>query len=138
MRLKKRHSALLVVHLESPNLSPRAPKEVPLGCALIGAFSGTTGPIGLVLTGPRMVQLVEDIKNRYPNRMVIFDMPPVLLSDDVIAFSPYIDVVMLVIEEGVTRKDDLKRAFDLLGEDNLLGTVLNKSKGNELTYGSYY
>ncbi|MCG7877813.1 MAG: hypothetical protein N0C91_14535 [Candidatus Thiodiazotropha endolucinida] len=65
-------------------------------------------------------------------------MPPVLLSDDVIAFSPYIDVVMLVIEEGVTRKDDLKRAFDLLGEDNLLGTVLNKSKGNELTYGSYY
>ncbi|MES9950940.1 MAG: hypothetical protein ABW118_18430, partial [Candidatus Thiodiazotropha sp.] len=39
-----RHSALLVVHLESPNLSPRA---------LIGAFSGTTGPIGLVLTGPR-------------------------------------------------------------------------------------
>ncbi|MFI0415523.1 MAG: hypothetical protein ACH255_15415, partial [Candidatus Thiodiazotropha sp.] len=42
-RLKKRHSALLVVHLESPNLSPRA---------LIGAFSGATGPIGLVLTGP--------------------------------------------------------------------------------------
>ncbi|MEW8031765.1 MAG: CpsD/CapB family tyrosine-protein kinase [Candidatus Thiodiazotropha endolucinida] len=91
-----------------------------------------------MLSSPRMVQLVEDIKNRYPNRMVIFDMPPVLLSDDVIAFSPYIDVVMLVIEEGVTRKDDLKRAFDLLGEDNLLGTVLNKSKGNELTYGSYY
>ncbi|MES9896567.1 MAG: hypothetical protein ABW141_16890, partial [Candidatus Thiodiazotropha endolucinida] len=50
--LKKRHSALLVAHLESPNLSPRAPKEVPLGCALIGAFSGTTGRIGLVLTGP--------------------------------------------------------------------------------------
>ncbi|MCG7909012.1 MAG: hypothetical protein JAY82_04465, partial [Candidatus Thiodiazotropha taylori] len=42
-RLKKRHSALLVVHLESPNLTPRA---------LIGAFSGATGPIGLVLTGP--------------------------------------------------------------------------------------
>ncbi|MES9842393.1 MAG: hypothetical protein ABW134_17720, partial [Candidatus Thiodiazotropha endolucinida] len=46
VRLKKRHSALLVVHLESPNLSPRA---------LIGAFSGATGPIGLVLTGPRRV-----------------------------------------------------------------------------------
>ncbi|MBV2122938.1 MAG: hypothetical protein KUF74_15965, partial [Candidatus Thiodiazotropha sp. (ex Ctena orbiculata)] len=28
---------------ESPNLTPRA---------LIGAFSGTTGPIGFVLTGP--------------------------------------------------------------------------------------
>ncbi|MEW8541655.1 MAG: hypothetical protein AB2547_19590, partial [Candidatus Thiodiazotropha endolucinida] len=31
-----------------------APKEVPLGCALIGAFSGTTGRIGLVLTGPSL------------------------------------------------------------------------------------
>ncbi|MCG8486430.1 MAG: hypothetical protein MI756_03085, partial [Chromatiales bacterium] len=41
--LKKRHSALLVVHLESPNVSPRA---------LIGAFSGVTGPIRLVLGGP--------------------------------------------------------------------------------------
>jgi len=43
VRLKKRHSALLVVHLEPPNFSPRA---------LIGAFSGATEPIGLVLTGP--------------------------------------------------------------------------------------
>ncbi|MEW8192799.1 MAG: hypothetical protein AB2793_03750, partial [Candidatus Thiodiazotropha sp.] len=39
-------SALLVAHLELPNLSPRA---------LIGAFSGTTGRIGLVLTGPSRV-----------------------------------------------------------------------------------
>ncbi|MCW4335501.1 MAG: hypothetical protein N0E52_16390, partial [Candidatus Thiodiazotropha endolucinida] len=57
--LKKRHSALLVAHLESPNLSPRAPKEVPLGCALIGAFSGTTGCIGLVLTGPNWLWMAE-------------------------------------------------------------------------------
>ncbi|MEW8270703.1 MAG: hypothetical protein AB2718_10485, partial [Candidatus Thiodiazotropha taylori] len=35
--------ALLVAHLEQPNFAPRA---------LIGAFSGATGRIGLVLTGP--------------------------------------------------------------------------------------
>ncbi|MEW8137648.1 MAG: CpsD/CapB family tyrosine-protein kinase [Candidatus Thiodiazotropha endolucinida] len=91
-----------------------------------------------MLSSPKMVQLVEDLKNRYPNRMVIFDMPPVLSCDDVIAFSPYIDAVMLVIEEGVTRKDEIKRALELLDDSNILGTVLNKSKGNELTYGSYY
>ncbi|MCG8486970.1 MAG: hypothetical protein MI756_05815, partial [Chromatiales bacterium] len=43
LRLKKRHEPLLVAHLEQPNYTPRA---------LIGAFSGTTGRIGLVLTGP--------------------------------------------------------------------------------------
>ncbi|PUB81441.1 MAG: hypothetical protein DBP01_16500, partial [gamma proteobacterium symbiont of Ctena orbiculata] len=42
--LKMHHSALLVAHLESPNFTPRA---------LIGAFSDTTEPIGLVLTGPK-------------------------------------------------------------------------------------
>ncbi|MEW8047159.1 MAG: hypothetical protein AB2805_11765, partial [Candidatus Thiodiazotropha sp.] len=56
----------LVVHLASPNLSPRAPKEVPLGCALIGAFSGTTGPIGLVLTGPNTTGIMSLIFNEYP------------------------------------------------------------------------
>ncbi|MCG8121974.1 MAG: hypothetical protein N0C82_20415, partial [Candidatus Thiodiazotropha endolucinida] len=57
------HSALLVAHLESPNLSPRAPKEVPLGCALIGSFSGTTGCIGLVLTGPKTAGYNSYINN---------------------------------------------------------------------------
>ncbi len=42
--LKRRHSALLVVHLEPPSLAPRAS---------IGAFSGATEPVGSVLTGPR-------------------------------------------------------------------------------------
>jgi len=46
LRLKKRHSALLVVHLELPNFSPRA---------LIGAFSGATVPVRLVLTGPKTI-----------------------------------------------------------------------------------
>ncbi|MET0062168.1 MAG: CpsD/CapB family tyrosine-protein kinase [Candidatus Thiodiazotropha endolucinida] len=91
-----------------------------------------------MLSSPKMVQLVEELKNRYPNRMVIFDMPPVLSCDDVIAFLPYIDTVMLVIEEGVTRKDEIKRTFELLDDSNILGTVLNKSKGDELTYGNYY
>jgi hypothetical protein len=43
LRLKKHNTALLVTHLEQPNYTPRA---------LIGAFSSTTGHIGLVLTGP--------------------------------------------------------------------------------------
>jgi capsular exopolysaccharide synthesis family protein len=91
-----------------------------------------------VLSSPKMVQLVRELKNRYPNRMVLFDMPPVLSCDDVVAFSPYIDAVMLVIEEGVTRKDEIKQAYDQLSGSNILGTVLNKSKSSERTASSYY
>ncbi|MCU7945054.1 MAG: CpsD/CapB family tyrosine-protein kinase [Candidatus Thiodiazotropha sp. (ex Cardiolucina cf. quadrata)] len=90
-----------------------------------------------MLSSPKMVQLVEELKSRYPNRIVIFDMPPLLSCDDMIAFSPYIDATMLVVEEGGTRKDELKRAYELIENSNVIGTVLNKSKDKETTYGYY-
>ncbi|MCU7886446.1 MAG: CpsD/CapB family tyrosine-protein kinase [Candidatus Thiodiazotropha sp. (ex Lucinoma annulata)] len=90
-----------------------------------------------MLSSPKMVQLVEELKNRYPNRIVIFDMPPLLSCDDMIAFSPYIDAIMLVVEEGGTRKDELKRAYELIENTNVIGTVLNKSKDKSSSYGYY-
>ncbi|MCG8041888.1 MAG: CpsD/CapB family tyrosine-protein kinase [Candidatus Thiodiazotropha endolucinida] len=90
-----------------------------------------------MLSSPKMVQLVEELKNRYPNRIVIFDMPPLLSCDDMIAFSPYIDAIMLVVEEGGTRKDELKRAYELIENSRVIGTVLNKSKDKSSSYGYY-
>ena len=74
-----------------------------------------------------MIQLVDELKGRYSDRLILFDMPPVLASDDVIAFSPYLDAVLLVVEEGKTTKDDILRAYALLDEEKIIGTVLNKS-----------
>jgi capsular exopolysaccharide synthesis family protein len=90
-----------------------------------------------MLSSPKMVQLVEELKKRYPNRIVIFDMPPLLSCDDMIAFSPYIDAIMLIVEEGGTRKDELKRAYELIEKSNVIGTVLNKSVHDMTTYGYY-
>ena len=73
------------------------------------------------------VNLIKEMKDRYPSRIVILDMPPILACDDVLAFSPYFDAALLVIEEGVTQKDDLKRSLELLENTELMGTVLNKA-----------
>lgn len=91
-----------------------------------------------MLSSPRVVKMVKELKYRYSNRIVIFDMPPLLSCDDMLAFSPLIDAVMIVVEEGRTRKDDLTRAIDLLKNSNVVGTVLNKSKATELSYGGHY
>jgi capsular exopolysaccharide synthesis family protein len=90
-----------------------------------------------MLSSPKMVQLVAELKNRYPNRIVIFDMPPLLSCDDMIAFSPYIDAVMMVVEEGGTRKDELAHAYKLIENTNVIGTVLNKSKDESSARGYY-
>jgi protein-tyrosine kinase len=90
-----------------------------------------------VLCSPKMIELVQELKSRYEDRLILFDMPPVLASDDVIAFLPYLDAVMLVIEEGRTTEDELTRAYELLSKDKILGTVLNKS-GETAAVTGYY
>lgn len=80
-----------------------------------------------LLHSPKMIRLVEELRSRYPSRIIIFDMPPILSHDDTLGFSPYVDCVLLIVEEGHTKIDDLKHAASLLQETNVLGTVLNKS-----------
>src|SRR5690606_11992968 len=48
------------------------------------------------LSSPKVSDLVEELKSRYSNRIVIFDLPALLSSDDVLAFSPYIESVLMV------------------------------------------
>ena len=80
------------------------------------------------LGSPRMTALVDELKSRYPSRLVIFDMPPVLLGDDVLGFSRIADTTLLVVEEGKTTFDQLDRVSELLKDVNWLGSVLNKSR----------
>jgi capsular exopolysaccharide synthesis family protein len=84
-----------------------------------------------LLSSPAMLRLVQEVKRRYPSRLVLFDLPPVLTSDDVLAFAPYIDAALLVLEDGRTERDDAARAAEMLqaANQNLIGTVLNKSEG---------
>jgi Mrp family chromosome partitioning ATPase len=53
------------------------------------------------------------------------------------AFSPYIDAVMLVVSEGSTLKKELARSCELLANTNVIGTVLNKSTSVSLRSGYY-
>ena len=90
-----------------------------------------------ILCSPKMIELVEELKGRYADRLVLFDMPPVLGGDDVIAFAPYVDAVLLVVEEGGTTKDELMEAYALLDGANILGTVLNKAEEGSAGAGYY-
>ena len=81
-----------------------------------------------MLNSPRMAGLAGEMKSRYHTRIVIYDLPPVLGSSDALAFAPHLDAALLVIEDGVTQKQELEQAVDLLGVTNIVGTVLNKAE----------
>jgi protein-tyrosine kinase len=80
-----------------------------------------------ILGSPKMAALARELKMRYPDRMVVYDMPPVLAQDDPIAFLPHVDAVLLVINDGVTRVDEVKQCLESLAKANVIGTVLNNS-----------
>lgn len=81
-----------------------------------------------MLSSPKMVALVEELKTRYPSRIILFDLPPLLATDDALAFSPYVDSILLVAEEGKTSKEDLSQVKAILKDCNIIGTVLNKTE----------
>ena len=80
-----------------------------------------------LLSSPRMLELLRSLENEAPRRVIVFDMPPVLASDDVLAFGPQLDGLLLVVGEGATSRDSLRSAKEVLAEMNLLGVVLNRS-----------
>ncbi|MEP7246190.1 MAG: CpsD/CapB family tyrosine-protein kinase [Gammaproteobacteria bacterium] len=76
-------------------------------------------------------KLLGELKTRDPGQLLIIDLPPVLLSDDVLTMAPLLDGVVLVAAEGGTRREDIVRVLELLASTRVLGTVLNRSSESE-------
>ncbi|MGQ9688715.1 MAG: CpsD/CapB family tyrosine-protein kinase [Desulfobaccales bacterium] len=89
-----------------------------------------------LISSPMMAALVEELKHFYPDRYVIFDLPPMLSFADALAFAPLVDGIILVVEMGKTPREDIQRCLELLKEFPLLGTVLNKVSPTDSGY--YY
>lgn len=80
-----------------------------------------------IMGSPAMRKLIQEMKNRYKDRYIIFDAPPVLGSADTLILSRYVDGVILVVAHDETQVEALYKAMDLLKEANVIGTVLNKA-----------
>ncbi len=88
---------------------------------------GTLSHSSEVLVGPRSRDIVNELRSRYPERIVLFDLPPVLTADDALSFAPLVECGLVVASEGSTRRKDLVRTIELLHKTPLVGTVLNRA-----------
>lgn len=113
------------IPVEEALFNPGIERLVVLPCR--NSFSSSSE----LLSSPPMQKLAEELKARYPERLVIFDLPPLLARDDLLAFSPHIDAALLVAREGKTRKTDLQRAMEMLKSINVVGTILNSTRTHE-------
>ncbi|HCE67577.1 MAG: tyrosine protein kinase [Geobacteraceae bacterium GWC2_55_20] len=75
-----------------------------------------------------MKNLVNDMKHRYPDRYVFFDVPPLLTSADSLAFAPLVDYVLIVVQAGKTSLQDVNKALKLIPGEKVLGLVMNRQQ----------
>lgn len=85
-----------------------------------------------LLGSPRMKELIEDMKSRYPGRFIIFDVQPITTGADALVFAPLADHVLMVVAEGKTSVQDVKRAAGMLPNGKLLGLLLNRHRQGQV------
>lgn len=85
---------------------------------------------------PRMQLFIENIQALDPSAIIIYDLPPLLASDDFLAFSPHVDGVLLVVAESKTPRAAVLEAREMIDTDKLLGVMLNRSDARMKPY--YY
>lgn len=103
---------------------------------VLPAGKPTTQSVEL-LSSPLMVDLVRELKHFYPDRYVLFDLPPLIYADP-LAFAPLVDGIILVVEAGSTPREEITRALGMLKAFPILGFVLNKLDPMTLSYDSFY
>jgi protein-tyrosine kinase len=91
-----------------------------------------------LLASSRMVELVRYLESQGPRHVVLYDMPPLLMSDDVLVFAPHLDCVLDVVAVGVTPRASLERSKELLSELNVVGVVLNRAAEPDRAEHYYY
>lgn len=75
-------------------------------------------------------RVLADIQQDYLPDVMLFDLPPALAQDDVIAFRPHFDCILMVVGGGVTTAREVREVVRRLGEDKpVVGIILNKAEG---------
>lgn len=90
-----------------------------------------------LLASTMMRETVEEFSNRYPDRVVIIDTPPLIGINESAVLANLAGQAVIVVEEGRSRMNDIQTAVERLNPDMAIGFVLNKAKQSTEKYGYY-
>ncbi len=92
-----------------------------------------------LLHSPTVAEALDRIEADYDPTLMIFDMPPLLVSDDALAFLGQVDCAILVAAAEVTTIKEIDTCErELAAQTNVLGVVLNKCRYTGPDYGYDY
>lgn len=91
-----------------------------------------------LLASDKMESLAKELAERYPDRIVIFDCPPLIGVTETLVLANLMGQALVVVEESKTHLSDIQKATENLSDDLALGLILNKAiKSHKDMYGYY-
>ena len=107
------------------------------GLAIAPGATSVRNPAEL-LSHPTARAELERMKAALEPEMILYDLPPTLICDDVLAFLPNVDCVLIVAGAEISTLDEIDRCERELSEQtNVLGVILNKCRYVHDQYGYY-
>ncbi len=96
-----------------------------------------------LFSSTRMTDLMDDLADRYSDRIIIIDTPPLLATSETQALAFHAGQSILVVEAGETTHRQLDEALTLLPSRERLYCILNKANESDIgdkyaNYESYY
>ncbi|MDX2505275.1 MAG: XrtA-associated tyrosine autokinase [Gammaproteobacteria bacterium] len=91
-----------------------------------------------LLASQRMSSIVNEMADRYNDRIIIFDGPPLLPTPQTQILAGLVGQVVFVIEAGKTSQSLVEEALGLIPEEQATGLLLNKNEGLSSRGGYYY
>jgi exopolysaccharide/PEP-CTERM locus tyrosine autokinase len=83
-----------------------------------------------LLSSGRMTDLLREVSQRYSDRFIIIDTPPIQLTAEAQALAKFTDGVILVVRFGRSNKALAAEVVRKIGKDKLIGVVGNFTEGH--------
>lgn len=83
------------------------------------------------LASDAMGRLLEELTRLYPDRVLIFDSPPLLVTTEARVLASYMGQIVMVVESGRTPREAVTQALSTIESNEIVGLVLNKAHNIE-------
>mgnify|MGYP001811938470 CR=1 FL=1 len=91
-----------------------------------------------MLSSQRMTEIVDEIVNRYSDRVIIIDGPPLLSTPQTAILVGLAGQLVFVVVAGKTSQALVEEALELIPDEKATGIVMNKNQGLSIGGGGYY
>ena len=78
-----------------------------------------------LLSSARMTAMIDEVVNRYQDRFILLDSPPVQAASETAVLAQHVDGVILVVRWGGPGREQVKQLVDQIGREKIISVVFN-------------